>query len=62
MFPEFEAWQEGYAAVTQSLDEKERLIEYIKGQEEHHRVSLFLDEYREMLRRAGMELEERFLP
>ena len=62
VFPEFEAWQEGYAALTHSLDEKDRLIEYIKGQEEHHHTLSFLDEYREMLRAAGMELDERFLP
>ena len=62
VFPEFEAWQEGYAALTHSLTEKDRLIEYIKGQEEHHRTVSFLDEYREMLRKAGMELDERYLP
>ena len=62
VFPEFEAWQEGYAALTHSLAEKARLIEYIKGQEEHHRTVPFLDEYREMLRAAGMELDERYLP
>src|SRR5215203_2246793 len=36
VFPEFEAWQDGYAALTHSLEEKDRLIEYIKSQEEHH--------------------------
>ena len=62
VFPEFDAWQEGYAALTHSLSEKDRLIEYIKGQEEHHRKAPFIDEYREMLREAGMELDERYLP
>jgi putative transposase len=62
VFPEFEAWQEGYAAMTHSLSEKDRLINYIKGQEEHHRTVSFLDEYREMLREAGIELDERYLP
>jgi putative transposase len=62
VFPAFEAWQEGYAALTHSLGEKDRLIEYIKGQEEHHRSASFLDEYREMLRAAGIELDERYLP
>ncbi len=62
VFPEFEAWQEGYAALTHSLGEKDRLMEYIKGQEEHHRTVSFLDEYREILRKAGMELDERYLP
>ena len=62
VFPEFEAWQEGYAALTCSWAERDGLVEYIKGQEEHHRAVPFLDEYREMLRKAGMELDERFLP
>ena len=62
VFPDFESWQEGYAAFTHSLGEKDRLIEYIKGQEEHHRTVSFLDEYRETLRAAGMELDERYLP
>ncbi len=62
VFPEFEAWQEGYAALTCSWAERDGLIEYIKGQEEHHRAVPFLDEYREMLRKAGMELDERYLP
>jgi REP element-mobilizing transposase RayT len=62
VFPEFEAWQEGYVALKCSWEKRDGLIEYIKGQEEHHRTVPFLDEYREMLRRAGMELDERFLP
>ena len=62
VFPEFESWQEGYAALTHSLPEKDRLVEYIKGQEEHHRTVSFLDEYREMLHVAGIELDERYLP
>jgi putative transposase len=62
VFAEFDAWQEGYAALTHSLFEKDRLIEYIKGQEEHHRKVPFIDEYREMLREAGMQLDERYLP
>jgi putative transposase len=62
IFPEFEAWQEGYAALTCSLAEKGRLIDYIKGQEVHHRSISFLDEYREMLSAAGMALDERYLP
>ena len=62
VFPEFEAWQEGYAAFTHSLEEKDRLIEYIKNQEEHHRSIDFLDEYRRFLSEAGIQLDERYLP
>jgi hypothetical protein len=41
--------------------EKTALIEYIKSQEEHHRQVDFLDEYRKLLRDAGIEFDERYL-
>jgi len=62
VFPAFEAWQEGYAALTCAWSDKDRLFEYIKGQEEHHRTLSFLDEYRALLEECGMKLDERFLP
>ena len=62
VFPRFTHWQDGYGAFTHSVNEKHALIEYIKNQEEHHRRVDFLDEYRDLLRRAGMELDERYLP
>ena len=61
MFAEFEAWQEGYAALTHSLAEKDRLIEYIKGQEEHHKKVSFRDEFRRLLEEAGIEFDEKYL-
>lgn len=36
LFPEFKGWQEGYGAFTYSPKDKERLIDYVKNQEEHH--------------------------
>ena len=41
-FPAFEGWQHGYGAFTYSLKEKDKLINYIKNQKEHHRVRKFL--------------------
>ena len=41
IFRNFRGWQEGYGAFTYSLKEKNRLIEYIKNQEEHHRIKTF---------------------
>ncbi len=61
IFPRFEAWQEGYGAFTVSHGDKDRLIDYIKGQEEHHRTVSFLDEYRRLLNEAGIELDEKHL-
>ena len=61
VFPQFSHWQEGYGAFTHSVLEKAALIEYIKNQEEHHRQVDFLDEYRKLLREAGIEFDEKYL-
>jgi putative transposase len=37
VFKSFSHWQEGYAAFTCSRSDRDGLIEYIKGQEDHHR-------------------------
>ena len=58
VFPDFDAWQVGYAAFTHSVREKDVLIEYIKRQEEHHRTVLFLDELERLLRDAHIEFDE----
>lgn len=60
-FPRFRHWQDGYGAFTVSWSEKDTLIEYIKNQEEHHRKTSFIEEYRGLLKEAGIEFEERFL-
>jgi REP element-mobilizing transposase RayT len=61
LFPEFDAWQEGYAAFTHSFREKDSLIDYIKNQEAHHRQEPYLDELGRILQEAGLELEEKYL-
>jgi REP element-mobilizing transposase RayT len=40
-FPRFESWQDGSGAFTVSFGERDALIEYIKGQVEHHRRESF---------------------
>ena len=62
MFPNFVAWQEGYGAFTYSLREEPELIAYVKQQEEHHRKTTFLEEYRKLLRDAGIKFDERYFP
>jgi REP element-mobilizing transposase RayT len=52
-------WQEGYAGFTCSKRDLDDLIEYIKGQEEHHRKTTFEEEYRKLLVDAGIEFDER---
>jgi REP element-mobilizing transposase RayT len=60
MFPRFSGWQEGYGAFTASWKEKDRLIEYIKGQEEHHRRETSKDELRRLIDESGIEIDERY--
>jgi REP element-mobilizing transposase RayT len=61
VFRMFSHWQDGYAAFTHSKPEIDRLIEYIKGQEDHHRRTSFAEEYRKLLEEAGIEFDERYM-
>ena len=60
-FPRFDHWQDGYGAFSVSHRERDRVIDYIKNQQEHHRKTGFLEEYRQMLIEAGIEFDERYL-
>ncbi len=55
------AWQEGYAAFTVSPNSRNGVSGYISHQEEHHRQVSFREELIEMLQRAGVEYDERYL-
>jgi putative transposase len=59
VFRSFAHWQDGYGAFTHSNREVDALIEYIKGQVEHHRRASFAEEYRKLLVDAGVEFDER---
>jgi len=55
------AWQEGYGAFTVSASQRETVGDYIARQEEHHRHRTFQEEYVALLRRCGVEFDERYL-
>ncbi len=55
------AWQEGYAAFTVSATARHSVKSYIANQEEHHRVKSFREELVEMLKRAGIEFDPKYL-
>ena len=61
LFPKFDGWQEGYGGFTYSFKEKDRLVTYIKNQEEHHKTVSFRDEYIDLLNEHGVEFEEKYL-
>lgn len=47
-------WQTGYGGFTISLPSLENVKQYIHGQEEHHRVRSFQDEWKEFLANRGV--------
>jgi putative transposase len=55
------AWQDGYAAFTVSPPSREAIKAYIANQEEHHRRRSYRDELIEMLERAGVAFDPRYL-
>ena len=61
LFPGFPGWQEGYGGFTKSFAERDKTIEYIKRQEEHHRTVSFIDELKNILREEGIDFDEKYL-
>lgn len=55
------AWQEGYGAFTIGPSQRAAVRRYIEGQAEHHRTRTFREEYLELLRRNGVEFDERYV-
>ena len=60
IFLNFGAWQDGYGSFTYHIDAKNNLIEYVKNQEEHHRIKTFEEEYRELLKEHKIESDEKY--
>jgi putative transposase len=61
IFPDFSGWQDGYGTFSESIKAKERLINYIKNQEEHHTKVSFLDEYRTLLKEYELDFDPKYL-
>jgi putative transposase len=59
-FPNFIGWAEGYAIFTYSFKDKDKIIEYIKNQREHHKTVSFEDEMRTLLTEHGIEFDEKY--
>jgi REP element-mobilizing transposase RayT len=58
--PDF-AWQRGYAAFSVGPTDMDALVEYVANQEERHRKRSFQDEFRALLKRYGVEFDERYV-
>ncbi len=54
-------WQEGYGAFSYSKSHLDNVIRYIENQEQHHKKSTFIQEYREFLDKFEVEYDEKYL-
>lgn len=55
------AWQHGYGAFSLGLSEASKLIRYIDNQEAHHESRTFQDEYRIILTKYEVSVDERYV-
>ncbi len=54
-------WQNGFGAFSVSQSGVDRVIDYIKGQEEHHSKRTFREEYLELLEKFKIEFQEKYI-
>ena len=54
-------WQDGYGAFSVSKSGIPELIRYIQNQHEHHSKMTFQEEYLRLLKKHGVEYDERYL-
>ena len=54
-------WQAGYGAFSISPGHVEAIRHYIEIQEEHHLRETFQDEFRRLLKKYGLEWDERYV-
>jgi putative transposase len=54
-------WQDGYGAFSVSKSDVPRVQNYIRNQQEHHKMRTFQEEFIELLKENGIEFDERYL-
>jgi len=55
------AWQEGYGVFSVSATARDRVKRYVSNQREHHRGRNYKEEFIELLDRAGVEYDPKYL-
>lgn len=58
LFPFFRGWASEYAGLSYGSDDIQNIVEYIKGQKEHHRHLSFRDELKNWLIKEKVEINE----
>ncbi len=55
------SWQAGYGGFSYSRSQRDKVIKYVEGQEEHHRNVTFKDEYLRFLTAFEIKHDEKYL-
>ena len=54
-------WQEGYGAFSYSKSQKDKVVNYVLNQEEHHNKKSFKEEYLALLKAFEIEFKDEYL-
>ncbi|MFA6135365.1 MAG: IS200/IS605 family transposase [Phycisphaerae bacterium] len=54
-------WQDGYSSFTVSRSILPKVIEYIRGQQAHHKTKTFEEELLALLKKHGIAYDERYV-
>jgi putative transposase len=54
LIPDFKGWASEYAAFSYSERDKKMIIDYIKNQHEHHKITSFQDEIKQLYEEFGL--------
>jgi putative transposase len=54
-------WQDGYGAFSHSKSERDRIIQYILDQKDHHHHKSFREEYLKTLKDFNVEFDPKYL-
>jgi putative transposase len=55
------SWQEGYGAFSIGVSQIDRTVAYIQSQAEHHHKKTFQEEFIGILKRHGIQYDERYI-
>ena len=54
-------WQDGYGAFSYGKSQLDKIYNYIKNQESHHKERTFREEYIELLKRFEIQYDQKYL-
>ncbi|PYE82107.1 transposase IS200 family protein [Winogradskyella epiphytica] len=54
-------WQNGFGAFTVSQSQLQKITNYIKNQEEHHKVKSFREEYIDFLKAYNIDFNTQYI-